>query len=443
MIRFCLAASALFLSLGNLRADPIGALSGGAGSPLRLPKRTPEFDRVVAAFAQRDYDKCLQLLRGAAKSDPEIRSPRLVLTKLFLLDKQAPRARASLEEAVREAPTDPENFVILGLLAIQEGRGAEAQLDYEKALQLVPNDRLPETVRRAVSHDAYLGLNTVAQQHKDWNLAEQTLSTWLTLEPKHGEVRQELGRALFRLGKIEPAYEQLQQAFKDDPNLEPAATTMGWLFAEAHDPAKAAEWMEKGIQEAPKEARPYVAYANLLLDKNEPEKAKQQVDKATQLSPNSEAVKLSRGLTAWCLHDYESAERIFREVHQDAPANFQASNYLALALVEQESEAKHKQALELAEINTRLLPNSSEALATAGWVYYKFGRLEEAERMLRGALSGTSASSDTAYFMARILADRGRTEEAKTWLTRALQAQGIFAFRKDAQDLLNRVAKKS
>jgi hypothetical protein len=47
-----------------------------------------------------------------------------------------------------------------------------------------------------------------------------------------------------------------------------------------------------------------------------------------------------------------------------------------------------------------------------------------------------------AYYLARVLADRNKSDEVKQWLTLALKAPGAFAFRKDAQQLLDRLAKK-
>jgi tetratricopeptide (TPR) repeat protein len=129
-------------------------------------------------------------------------------------------------------------------------------------------------------------------------------------------------------------------------------------------------------------------------------------------------------------------------VHLASPANFVASNFLTLALIEQPADVKRQRALELAEIDARLYTNSGAALATAGWVYFRRGRLDDAERSLRAALAGGYGSSDTAYFLARVLADRNKPDEVKQWLTLAVKAPGAFAFRKDAQQMLDRLTKK-
>jgi tetratricopeptide (TPR) repeat protein len=433
-------AAILLLGPSMLRADPI--LSSANQGPFRLPKRTPEIEKALTAFQQRDYDQCLRLLQEAATKNHDIKAPRLILAKLFLLDNQMVRGRATLEQASAESPEEPETYLVLGTLALQDNRVTDALLDYEKALALVQAGKLPEAPRRELLTEIYAGLEIVAERRKDWALAKRSTFAWLQLDAKNGKVRHRFGQALFRAGTQERAYEELQQAVKDDPSLEPPATTMGRLFAEARNSAKATEWMEIGVREAATDARAHAGYANYLLDQEQAEKAKAEAEKAAQLAPDSEEVKVVRGLAAWYLRDYETAERLFQDVYAASPANFLASNYLTLSLIEQSAEGKRRRALELAEINSRLYPNSSAALATVGWVYYRLGRLDDAERSLRAAVSGGYGSSDMAYFLARVLADRNKPDEVKQWLNLALKAPGAFAFRKDARQMLDLLAKK-
>ena len=78
-------------------------------------------------------------------------------------------------------------------------------------------------------------------------------------------------------------------------------------------------------------------------------------------------------------------------------------------------------------------PNSGTALTTLGWVYHKNGRPLDAERVLRAALSSGPVSSDAAYYLARVLADRGREADVAPLLKLSLGAPGRFAFRTEAR----------
>lgn len=123
----------------------------------------------------------------------------------------------------------------------------------------------------------------------------------------------------------------------------------------------------------------------------------------------------------------------------ESPGSFTASNQLAL--VEQIEGAKRRRGLELAQINARLYPNSGAALSTLGRAYHRHGRLEEAGQTLRSALITGSGSSDTAYYLAQVVLDRGRPDEVKPLLKIALDAPGLFSYRKEAQQWSEQLAK--
>ena len=89
----------------------------------------------------------------------------------------------------------------------------------------------------------------------------------------------------------------------------------------------------------------------------------------------------------------------------------------------------------------RQYPKVGEAASTYGWVLYKFGRLDDAEKVLQAAVSGPSFSADTAYYLARVLIDRGRDAPAKQLLESALKTTGPFAQRDDAKALLKDLEK--
>jgi tetratricopeptide (TPR) repeat protein len=136
--------------------------------------------------------------------------------------------------------------------------------------------------------------------------------------------------------------------------------------------------------------------------------------------------------------DFASAERHLRAILQETPADYVASNQLALVLADQEDSAKRKQAVALAESNARQYPKLAEALATLGWAYSRLGRWEEAHEALRAASPEGRATPDTAYYLAIVLDERGERDEALRLVRSALGAPpGLFALREDAQRWLD------
>jgi tetratricopeptide (TPR) repeat protein len=401
-----------------------------------------DLDRALESFRRQERDRALESLRAACKKNPGLPPAPLMLARLYLAQNQLGAGRAALETAAAEGPDYPGTYLAFGSLALAEGRSTDALVHFEKAATLARAPAWPEAARRYFFIQSHAGVATVAEQRKDWAAARTALAAWLDLEPHHGKGRQRLGQALFHLGKPTDAARELEAAVKDEPALPPAAVTMGWLYMGRGDLDKAGEWMESAVRQAPKDANAHLGLVALMLRRGDPERAKTHADTAGRLAPDAPEVRMARGLVARHLKDPAQAEEYFQAVCRDAPGYFPASNQLALALAEQEDKGKRERALQLAEKNARAYPDSPEALATLGRAFYRLGRLDEAEQALRGAAAGGSFSADTAYFLAVLLVDRGRNDDARSLLRKATEAPMTFAYRKDAAELLDRIAKK-
>src|SRR5262245_60703456 len=193
------------LSTSAIQADLIGLAPRDSRKHLELPKGNAEIDKAIECFQRRDYDRCFELLKGASKKDANLSSARLMLAKLFLLENELARGRATLEQAALENKEDPETYIVFGYLALEEGRLTDALLQFDKAVALLSSGRLTDQRTRAYRIQCHDGITVVAERRKDWSAAELSLSTWLQFEPKNGTARQHLGWAFFRLGKREKA----------------------------------------------------------------------------------------------------------------------------------------------------------------------------------------------------------------------------------------------
>jgi Flp pilus assembly protein TadD len=233
----------------------------------------------------------------------------------------------------------------------------------------------------------------------------------------------------------------LTQAVKDNPALEPAAVSMALLATQKGDLKIAEEWFDYGQKVEPKSARVHHARASWLLEHGRAAAARPEIEAALKLEPGSKVSEGLRGLIAWHLRDLAAAEQIFEPLHRDAPADAAFANWLALSLVEQDDPAKRKRGLELAEVNALQFPRSHEVLATLGWALYRAGRPDQAEEKLRAAVSGVRTTPDIAYYLARVLADKGQNEGARQVLESATKLPGAFAHRDVASSLLKSLTK--
>ena len=194
---------------------------------------------------------------------------------------------------------------------------------------------------------------------------------------------------------------------------------MALLESQKGDLKKAEEWFDYARKAEPKSSRVRLAHGAWLLDQGRTAEARAEVDEALKLDPGLKDAQKIQALVAWHSRDLAKAEAILDPLHRDAPADSAVANLLALALIEQDDAAKQSRGLQLAEVNAMQFPRSAEVVATLGWALYRAGRLDQSEQKLRAAVTGGRTTADIAYFLARLLADKGQTNDARKLLQSA------------------------
>ena len=120
-----------------------------------------------------------------------------------------------MDEAVKASPSDPEPYLLLGSIALQERQPAEATKDLEKARQLLAT-YTNATRKGALEQQTLSGLALLAELRKDWKETESLLRELLKIAPADLLARQRLARSLFWQYKRSDAYDLLKQAKQID-----------------------------------------------------------------------------------------------------------------------------------------------------------------------------------------------------------------------------------
>jgi tetratricopeptide (TPR) repeat protein len=418
----------------------------------------PEVEEAAKEFQKRNFDGALTLLQKAVKDHVDLPPAHVIMFQWFAQSNQGPLAQMALERAVMGDPKDPEAFVIMGKIALQERRITAAELLFLKAQQLLGTFDKSLKRKEILEPQTISGLASVDQAREKWKEAQVQLEALLKLSPKDAVAMQRLAVALFQQGNAAEALKWLRESKRaDERNMLTPEATLARLYEQYPDHANAVIWMNKALEKAPEDAATQLVAAQWALETGQLDEAEKHAVKGLHLAdaergPATEArllsAKILRGLVALFRKDFKTAEKFFEDAHLQSPGNFAASNNLALALCEQKDErsgkpdpAKLNRALEYANANYQANPRNPEAAATLGWALYRAGMLDRAEQALRQAASAGNLSPDAAYYLAQVGYDRGNKrdkEVAKTLLEAALKSPS-FSMRPEAQTLLDKI----
>jgi Flp pilus assembly protein TadD len=391
-----------------------------------------DLEPAVAKARENKGDDALALIKELAPKHPDWPPAHVILARILYAINQPVPARRALEQSAATAPNEPEVFLTMGAIALSEGRYSDARLNFDHASPMIDAGHWSADKEKMLRRECLAGLASVAEAREDWKTTALRLSAWLEVDPKNGQVRQRLGRALFMAGKTDEAYKAFTQAVADMPALEPAAVSMGLLYTRAGDFKKGEEWLDRALTLEPKNGRVHASRAFWLLERGRPLPARAEIDEAVKLDPTSNEHKKLQALIGWHARDLAGSQAILEPLHRDLPADPMVANLLALDLLEQDDSAKRARGTQLAEVNVAQFPRSHEVLATLGWAHYLAGRLDQAEEKLAAAVNGVRTSPDIGYFYARVIADKGRKADARKLLERVTTIPGAFAHRDDA-----------
>ena len=139
---------------------------------------------------------------------------------------------------------------------------------------------------------------------------------------------------------------------------------------------------------------------------------------ALQRFPDDPFFLFARGAALERMGRIDEAVTVFRHLLEVDPDNADAANYLGYMWAD--AGTNLEEALRLIGHAVELRPDSGAFLDSLGWVYFRLGRLEEAEHWLRRALRAGETGGTVLAHLGEVLAARGKPEEARRYLERAL-----------------------
>jgi tetratricopeptide (TPR) repeat protein len=405
-------------------------------------KQNPEVVKAFELFRNQKFTDAYETLKKACEKDSTLPPPEMVMGQFLIMAQKMDAARSWIEQGAKNWPEDPEAYLVLGQLALQEGRMVEADLLLQKASELIEKFDKNADRKTNLQSSADGQLARLAMTQGNWEVARLYLESILAAHPDDIKAIRNYAQTLFEEDKIDQALAKLGEAKKiNEQMLSPEIIIGNWLIEKGKN-EESKKYMIAAVNKAPEDLTTRLAVANWAFQIREIDEADKQAQAALKLDPKSRYGKLIAGNVALFKGEYPSAVKYFKEVLAESPNNFSASNNLALALAEQDDRRKQESALQYARMNAKMNPKGVEAFSTLGRVLFRLGLVKEAEQALRTAAKNGNIPPDSAFYLAEIFVENGNKDDAIKLLEDALKSKLLFSRHADAEALLKKLNQK-
>jgi len=409
-----------------------------------VPGASPEAEAAVDAYLAGKPELAYRLLKDVYDANPDSDPPGVMLALLYSNNERFLEMRRELEKTAEDYPGDPEAFLQLAGIDVREGRYLEARLLLDRADELNAEyaARFPESTRIVYLREETLNVRALlAERRGRYDEAAELTQKVVDANPKNVQARWNLGYLAVKRNRLDDAEKAFDQAAELDERLWP-----GWLQTattlDAEDRLDEAfeRLQSQGALIETASRRERAQLARLYLRWNKLDEAASLVGELEAEGKNDFDGWALRGWVALYAGGYAVAEDAFRRATFIDGTSFEASNGLALALLDQRNKEKLAQARAIAAKNYRTYPDSQDAAATYAWTLFLSGAAREADAIFGPALDSGEFSPTVAYYLAEIANVRGDKSLALTLLDLALRQKGNFPKRAAAVELREIIA---
>jgi tetratricopeptide (TPR) repeat protein len=385
---------ALRLNLGRayLMKGDLGAARAEFEEALRERKdfAAAQYELSRLYLMRRQPADALQAANAAVALRPSDRQARLLQAWSLASTGEVAKARAILDQLIKESPKDTEVRLQMGLLSLKQGNYREAV----DILEQLRNSGEPSAITSLAA--AYVGL-------REFDRAQETLSAALKQSPGSPIIREELAETTALGGNYDLALTQFQKLIAEDTKSARLRLRMGEVYQAKGDQKNALLFFQQAHDLAPDEATPALIFADALV----------QADRI------------------------EEAKTLYRQIVKSHPDNLPALNNAAYFLCD---HGDLDEAQRLADKALEKAPGQPGFSDTLGYVYLKKGQRDDAIRTFSDLVRRYPTFSIFHYHLGLALYQKGDQSGAKKELMRALATHPGSNLEPSIKQLLNRLS---
>lgn len=355
------------------RSEAEGALKARPDSQIAL---------LMLAQVTEDEARVASLMQGFLKTNPKARDVRSAYARVLVNRKDYQGARREFESLLKDQPDNVAHLYALGILATQMNDAPGAEGYFTRFVDVL--GRNPDDERDPSR--ALLILSQLAEERGDVPAALQ----WIDRIPEGTDAQTRFNA-------------QLRRAHLTGKGGDLAGARRLLAEIKPDEPVRQAQLM--------------AADAQLLRNAGQDDEAFRVMEAATKQFPQNPDLLYDFALLAEKLGKVDVMEAQLREVMTLAPDNHHAYNALGYSLAErnlrlQEAYGLIAKALDMA-------PEDPFIMDSMGWVHYRMGNLDEAEKFLRRAY-GLRRDPEIAVHLGEVLWKKGQQSQARQLWREAL-----------------------
>jgi len=290
--------------------------------------------------------------------------------------------------------------------AIRRGEFAQAEIDARAGLKI--DSRSP------AGYDL-LGIACDGMQHPAD--AEKAFRQAVELNPRFMPARNDLGRNLYRAGKVEDASREFEHVLQMDPRNFTANYNLGLIAREAKRYEESAHRLEAARAASPADAATLLALTAAYLGGNHEDRADAVSRQLVAIDPDNPQIRFSLGALLLEWKRYAGAAENLERARAAEPRNFELLHDLGQAYLRLKNFPKSEDAF-LRALAVR--PEAVDSLYQLAVLYVEQGHPDQAIQVLVRARQYAPGRPDVLLLLGREAIDEGFLDDAVEVLTEAV-----------------------
>jgi len=356
------------------------------------------FGKALLMQQDGDAEGALKLLEKNPPQNGEI-APILLRARLLQSLNRGDEALPLLKKSVSQYPDDKRLGLTYARTLVEQNRMAEAKVQFASLVEQYPED-----------DELRFSLALVCLEGKSWDEAEGYLQELIERDSHVDSAHLNLGRIAEERDDPEGALVEYALVGPGSEYL-PAQLRQADILISHGRGAEASKKLASARGAQPDYAiQLYLIEAETLAANNQTDRAWSTLQQALKQYPDDLNLLYSRAMLAEKRNDLDQMERDLRAIIKREPDNAMALNALGYTLSDRTT--RYAEAKALIQQAYDLNPDDPAVLDSLGWVNYRLGNLDEAERLLRQALE-RFPDQEVAAHLGEVLWANGKQREAK------------------------------